>query len=72
MDVERWARRRAVPAPDRKHVPFPIGHRDDAVRRDLDGARGAWLMIVCTSTAVSCALVTAGRSSTPTANQGTA
>ena len=40
-------------------IPFSIGHRDDAVRRDLDGARGGWLMIVCTSTAVSYALAIA-------------
>ena len=40
-------------------IPFSISHRDDAVRRDLDGARGGWLMIVCTSTAVSCALAIA-------------
>ena len=37
-NIER-ARRRPVHAPDREDVSFAIGHRDDAVRRNLDGAR---------------------------------
>jgi hypothetical protein len=31
--------RRAVHAPDGKHIPFAIGHGDDRVGRNHDGAR---------------------------------
>src|SRR6476469_6992374 len=38
-NIER-ARRRPVHAPDREHVSLAIGHGNDAVRRNLEGARG--------------------------------